>query len=129
MALKSCDPGRAFPSAPARGLIIGGHDPSSRQSAKVIDTHHIDELGQPPDPLDPPGKSVALHVRPVEDRISPELTVCREQVRWHTGHHFGAAIGEQSELIWIGPDIGAVERHVNGDVANDAECRGHWRTA
>ncbi len=69
---------------------------------------------------DPPGKASAGMRVPAINRIAPQLSGGAEVVGRNTGHHSRLAILVELKQFAIGPDIYAIECHVDGQVAHDA---------
>ena len=58
---------------------------------------------------------------PIIQGISPKLAGCAEIVRRNAGHHAGLTIRTQKKQSRIRPDIGAVVRDKNGNIANQLD--------
>ena len=63
-------------------------------------------------------KWVSRMADPVVERIAPQLPGLAEVVGRHTGLHGEAAVVAQLEQLAVGPHVGGVVRHVDGQVAD-----------
>ena len=58
---------------------------------------------------------------PTIERIPPELPSRREIIRRNPGYDGGFPCLIKEEQLWVRPDIGAVMRHKNRDIADDLD--------
>src|SRR5208337_2884543 len=102
------------------GGFAGRNLPALRKPAKMIETDVVEIVREPAHAVDPPRISLLPHHVPAIKRIAPALAVLAEKIRRHAGDDLGIEYGVQAKQIRMGPDIGAVEIHKDGDVAHDA---------
>ena len=115
----------ARPGAPAAvfgGVVPKGNGIVGVEAPEMVDAQSVANLELPGDPLEPPGVAVLLHLLPVEQRVAPQLAVGGETVRWAAGHLGGPAVLVQLELFRVGPHVGAVQGHIDGQVANNGDA-------
>ena len=105
------------PFAVFRRLLAVGDAPVALKAAEVVDADDVVELLRALDAAYPPAVAVALHARPVVDGVAPELTVLAEVVGRHAGDAGGDVLLVEQEAPGVRPDVGGVERHVDGQVA------------
>ena len=85
----------------------------------MIDADAIDERQQGAKPIDPPAVSGPFeHIPPVVG-IPPQLPGRAEIVGRHAGEHGRPAVGVEAKQLPSRPDVGAVVRHENRQVAHD----------
>ena len=65
---------------------------------------------------------LCVHLLPVVDGVAPELTVGTEAVGGTAGHRRGTAAGVQLEELGVGPDVGGIQGHIDGHVADDPDA-------
>src|SRR5262249_29186575 len=104
-----------------RRLRSGRHTPSRREAAEVIDPDRSGETKRLLQACDPPGVAVLLHLVPAVERITPELARLGEGVRWNAGDELGLARILQREELLPRPDVGAVVRDVDREIAEDGD--------
>ena len=98
------------------------HVPGCRQSAEMIDPGEVDEFEGGANSLDPPAEAGSPHRVPVIGRVSPELTIGRKIVRRNARYCDRAPILPQLEERLIRPDIGAVVRNEDRNIADDLDA-------
>ena len=111
-----------YPAADLGGGLPIGHCPIAFQAAEVVDAENVVQPGGARDAPDPPGITVGLHGVPVVEGITPELALGSEIVRRHAGHLRGHVPLIQLERPGIGPHVGGVHGHIDGQVADDADA-------
>ena len=87
----------------------------------MVDPQGVADLELPGDPLEPPGIAVLRHLLPVEQGVAPQLAVRSEAVGRTAGHFGGPARLVQLELFRVGPHVGAVQGHIDGQVPQDGD--------
>ena len=115
--------GALFPVAFLGALGGGGNGPVALKATEVVDADHVKELGSTADAADPPAPAVPAHGFPVVKGVAPELAVLGEVVGGNAGHHLGMAVPIQQEFLALAPDVGAVQRNVDGHVADDLDAQ------
>ncbi len=70
----------------------------------------------------PPGVVVLRQTIPVIERVAPELAVRRKAVRRAARDLDRLQVLVQLEELGVTPDVGTVERHVDGDVTDDVHA-------
>ena len=70
----------------------------------------------------PPAVAGLFHLIPAEEGVAPELAVGGEGVRRAAGHLGGPEGLVHLEEAGVGPDVGAVLGHVDGQVAQDGDA-------
>ena len=68
--------------------------------------------------------ALALHGRPVVQRVAPALAGAGEDVRRHAGHGGGAAVAVEQEQVRVGPHVRRVARDVDRQVADQFHAPG-----
>jgi len=111
------------PFAVDGGILIGRYAPVVYISDKVIQTEKIIEPKSIPDAPEPPVKSVLCHHLPTESGIAPELTCFREGIRRDSGYRDPFPVVIQIKEMLICPDIGAVVRAVERDIADQSDAQ------
>ena len=97
------------------------HFPRRLESAEVIDADAIDQRQQGTKALDPPGVSGLLEDIPPVVGISPQLAGRAEVVGRHAGEHGRPAVGVEPEQLSARPDVGAVVRDEDRQIAHDLD--------
>ena len=120
--IKDVAAGTLGPAPKARVRRAKGHGPVGLEAAEVVDAQDVVELEASAQALDPPGKAVLGHARPVIDGVAPVLTGRGELVGRGTGHARGVARGVHAEELRRGPHLHRVARDVDGDVSNDKDA-------
>ena len=116
------DAGALLPVALRRSLAAVGDGEILIEAAEVVDAHHIVQLEAVPQAGDPPliaGRTVRL---PAVERIAPQLTGGRKSVRGNTRHRRGQIFLIQLEQPRVCPCICRVQRHIDGDIADDPDA-------
>jgi len=115
-------PGRLDPAAFHRCLRMRGYLPISLKPAKVVNSNPVIQHELPLEPREPPAKTIGLHALPPIMRIAPALSGRREIVRRNTRNDTGTSMLVEIEFIPSGPDIGAVARYKNRDIAKEQDA-------
>ena len=110
------------PRSVLRRRLAGRHAPVAHEAAEVVEAHDVDLREDAAHAAHPPRVPVAGHALPVVERVAPELAGGAEVVGRHAGHCRGAAVAVELEEVLVGPHVGAVERHVDGRVADDGDA-------
>src|SRR5664279_1157682 len=87
----------------------------------MVDAHDVGELQAPPQPLDPPPKTVLRHQIPTVERVSPQLAGFAEVVRWHAGLGEESAVTVEPELLLVEPDVGGIVIDVDRQIPQYAQ--------
>ena len=90
----------------------------------MVNADHIVELLRAADATDPPAVAVARHRFVVVERVAPELPVGAEAVGRDAGDLNGDVVFVQLEHLGLCPHVGGVHRHIDGQVADDADAEG-----
>ena len=90
----------------------------------MVNADHIVELLRAADAADPPAIAVACHRFVVVERVAPELPVGAEAVGRDAGDLNGDVAFVQLEHLGLCPHVGGVHRHIDGQVADDADAEG-----
>ena len=114
--------GALDPATVFRGRLAIGHGPVALEAAEVVDADDVVELRRSANASDPPLKAVLLHGLVVVEWVAPELTVGAEVVRRHAGDLNGHVSLVELEFLRLAPHVGGVHRHIDGDVADDADA-------
>ncbi len=110
--------GALAPFAVAGGRFAVGHGPIGIQPAEMVDADHVVQLARAVNAADPPAVAVRLHGVPAIQGRAPQLAVRAEIVRRHAADGGGDALVVQLEKLRLRPYIGAVHRHIDGQVAD-----------
>ncbi len=90
----------------------------------MVDTDDVVELLRAAHAADPPAEAVLRHGLVVVERVAPELSVRAEAVRRNAGDLGGDVPFVELEHLGLCPHVGGVHRHVDGQVADDADAEG-----
>ena len=113
--------GAFAPAAMLGGLVAVGDGVISRETAEVVDAHHIIDAAHMADAAHPPGITGLGHSVPVKQRVAPQLAGGREAV-WRAACHLGGQqVFVQLELLRAAPHIDAVQRDVNRQIADNVD--------
>ena len=112
-------PGADLPLAGAGGRAARRDGPVGVETAEVVDAEQVVDAEGVADTPDPPGVSRLFMIRPVIQRVSPELAVCGEVIRRTAGHAGKASLRVQLEELAAHPCIHRVGRDVDRDVAEN----------
>ena len=85
----------------------------------MVDADNIETLPCCAQASHPPGEAVLFHVRPVIDGIAPILSIGVEAVRRAARNDAWTAGTGQLEILRVRPDIGGVQRNIDGDIADN----------
>ena len=113
----TCDPVTVF----GGGLAVG-HRPVAGKAAEMVDADHVIELACAVDAAYPPAEAVLPHGVPVIQGVAPQLAVGGEVVRRDAGHRLGHQLLVQLEELRLRPHVGGIQRHIDGQVADDADA-------
>src|SRR5581483_11516051 len=94
---------------------------TQRPLTEVVDANEVVQPQGGTQPLDPPLKSGLFEQRPIVNGIPPALSGGTEVVRRDAGNLEGDAAFVEKEELRIRPYIGAVMRHIDRHVADDAD--------
>ena len=115
---------RAGPGPPAalhRGRLSGRDRPVARVADEVIEADGVEQRQRRPEAGDPPGEPGGAHLRPAVERVAPALAGGAEVVGRHAGHQRRLAGVVEIELMAVQPDVGAVVRQEDRQVADEAD--------
>src|SRR5450755_79151 len=87
----------------------------------MIEADVVEIVRGPTHAIDPPGISALLHHVPAIEWIAPALAIFAEKIRRDTGHDLGIEFGVEAKQIGMGPDIGAIEIHEDGNVTGNPD--------
>ena len=104
------------------GRFAGGNLPVRFKAAEMIESHHIEKRERGTEALDPPLVSVGGQQVPAINRIPPKLSGGAEIIRRHAGDHGRAALIVEIEQIGMSPDVRAVVRNIDRDVAHETDA-------
>ena len=110
------------PTAPAGVFVPGGDGIVGVKAPEVVNAQHIVDGELEGHPAHPPLVAVFHHALPVEEGVAPQLSVLGEAVGGTPGHLGGAQVLVQLELLGIGPHVGAVRGHIDGQVSDDGDA-------
>ena len=114
------------PASADGGGLVRRDFPIACKAPEMINPHHIDQLENMADALDPPGKTFGCMGTPAIERVAPALACRAEEVGWHAGDDGGTAVGIELEKFRARPDFGALvgdeDRRIADDL--DAACVG-----
>ena len=120
-AWKNAAPGPGTHSPVGRRLRLARDFPVGLEAPEVVDPDHVDLLQQGAQTVDPPGVAFGrVHV-PAVERIAPELARGAEVVRRHPRHARRPAALVEEEQVRPRPDVGAVVRDEDRDVADQSD--------
>ncbi len=88
----------------------------------MIQPDHIHHFKCRAKSIQPPAVTVLGQRVPAINRIAPQLAGLAEIIRRHAGDHRGIALRVQLKILPIGPDVGAVVRDINRQVAHDPDA-------
>src|SRR5690348_14030732 len=110
----------ARPRAPVpfdRGPATRRNLPVGFEATEVVQTDDIHQLQHLPHPLDPPRVARRRQYIPTIDGVAPALAGRAEIVRRNAGDHRRLAVRVELEEVAVYPDVGAVVRHEDREVA------------
>ena len=110
------------PAAMLGGGVGRRNLPGGREAAEVVDPEHVEQREGVPQPGDPPGVVLRRVHLPAVERIPPALPRLREVVGRHTRHDGRPAVVGQGEEVGPAPDVGAILRHEDRQVADDRDA-------
>ena len=114
--------GALDPAAVFGGRLAVGNGPVALEAAEMVDADDIVELLRAADAADPPAEAVLRHGLVVVERVAPELPVLAEAVRRDAGDLGGHVVLVELEHFGFCPHVGGVHRHIDGQVADDADA-------
>ena len=117
--LKEVHAGAVFPLAGLGGGTVGRDGPVGIEAPEVVDAQQVVDAQGMAHPLDPPCISSLFMIRPVIQRVAPQLTVGGEIIRRAACHTGKTALGIQLEQLAAHPGIHRVGRDIDGDIAQD----------
>ena len=119
---EKADAGAGPPMAVPGGSVPGGDGVVLVKAPEVVDPQGVVELELGGDAANPPAVAVGLHGLPVEKGVSPQLSIGGEAIRRTARHLRGPPAGVQLKLLGAGPDVGAVNGDVDGQVPDDGDA-------
>ena len=96
--------------------------PGGYKPAEVIEPNDIHMCQERTYPVDAPAITGRAQCVPVVNRISPELALRTEIIRWNTGDKPRTAKFIDEKELWVGPDIAGIGGHEERKVANQADA-------
>src|SRR5690242_3969881 len=93
------------------------------ESAEVVDAHCVIQIRRRTIAFDPPAVAVFPQTIPAINWITPALSGGTEIVGRNAGNYDRLSCRSEAKILWVRPHIGAVERDINGDIADDAKSR------
>ena len=118
---KEHEAGPRLPAPLARRGRARGDRPVAREGAEVVEADEVGEAEVRADTLDPPVERLRFEDVPAVQRMAPELPVLAEGVGRDARDELGPAGGIDGEEPPLRPDVGAVERDVDREVAHDRD--------
>ncbi len=112
----------AAPFAALRRFAAAGDGVVPHDADEVVDAHGVVQPSRGAHAPPPPGKAVPAHGVPVVQRVAPELAAGAEPVRRNPRDADGPAAFVQLKELRVRPDVGAVQRDVEGEVPDDADA-------
>ena len=103
------------------GGFAGRNLPVRLKAPEMIEAHHIEQGERGSEAVDPPFVTGGGQQVPAINRISPELSGGAEIIRRNAGNYGRAAQIVEIEKFGVGPDVRAIVRNINGDVAHEAD--------
>ena len=110
------------PLADLCGLVAVGDGIIAFESTEMVDAHGVVQRGCALQAVDPPGKAGLLVICPVIQRIAPQLTGGRKDIRRTAGNVDGLSLFVQEEKLRICPDIHTVICHINGNISHNGNA-------
>ena len=93
--------------------------PIAFDAAEMVDADDVEALPCRAQAAHPPREAVLLHMCPVIDGIAPVLAIGVEAVRRAARNDAWTAGTGQLEILRVRPDIGGIQRNIDGDIADD----------
>ena len=121
-AIHQIHAGAGHPMPVFGGRVAVGHHPIRGETAEVVDADNVVQLARAVNAADPPAEAVAAHGVPIVQGVAPQLTVGGEVVRRYARHRLGHQLFVQLEELRLRPHVGGVQRHVDGQVADDVDA-------
>src|ERR1700677_2003652 len=87
----------------------------------MIQPNYIDKVQHGAKPVCPPAVIVARESVPCIEGIAPELSGCAEVIRRHARYGGWVARIVELKILGIYPDVHAVVRHINWQIAHNAD--------
>ena len=111
---------RAFlPHATAGVRVSVGDGVIGVKAPEMVDAQPVIHPAQKADPPGPPGVVILRHPVPVEQGVPPQLARLGKAVGWAARHFPGHMGFIQLEQLRVRPHIHAVQRHIDGQVADE----------
>ena len=110
------------PHSPGGCPLSGRNMPSRFKAEKMVYAHTVEQIKHLLKTLDPPSISPLLQYIPVVERITPQLAIFAEIIRWNTCHGSWASFTIQQEEIAIAPDIGRIIGYEDRQVTDDGNA-------
>ena len=104
------------------GRFAGGNLPVSFETPEMVEAHHIKKRKRGTEALNPPLVSAGSQHVPAIDRIPPKLSGSAEIIRRHAGNHGRLSLIIEIEQIGMSPDVRAVVRNIDGDIAHETDA-------
>ena len=110
-----------FPVARPRVGGIGRDREILVEAAEVIDAHDVVQFEAVPHPAHPPGVAGLPVALPAVERVAPDLAVGSKGIRRAACNGRRLVFAVQLEQVRVCPDVCAVRRNIDGDVAHDPD--------
>ncbi len=114
--------GAGLPPPVSGGLVAVRDGVVLVKAPEVVDAQHVEQPELKTDAPQPPAVAILFHHLPVKQGIAPQLAIGRERVRRTARHLHRRQLLVQLELLGDGPHVGAVQRHIDGQVADDGNA-------
>ena len=88
----------------------------------MVDADDVEVLSRRAQTAHPPGEAILLHALPVVDGVAPVLAVGVEPIGRAARDDTRTARAGQLEVLGVRPDVGGVQRDVDGDIADDLDA-------
>ena len=87
----------------------------------MIQPDHVDHLKDRAKPFQPPPVAIASQNIPAVNRIPPKLARLAEVIRRNARHDGRVPVRIEMIMLWVDPDIGAVMRDIDRQVAHQPD--------
>src|SRR5262249_43128991 len=104
-----------------RGSGLPWHLPVSVKTPEVVESYVVYQRKRAANALDPPGIARLLEDIPAVEGVAPELAGGAEGIGGDSGHNQGPPPLVKREELWMRPDVSAVVRDEDRQVAKDGD--------
>ena len=119
--VKELQPRSLLPVAAGGGVVLRRDGVILVESPEMVHPHHIAQFKAVGHPANPPVVSRLFVVVPAVQGVAPELPGGAEAVRGTARHKVRLPLGVELEQFRMEPAVRAVEGHIDGDIADDAD--------